>query len=301
MILGYLLWGDRGDCSMECAFSICSFLSRQEVDAVCVLTDRPELLGVFSCHPKVRVHTVPTSDFIGWYGEKRFIYRAKIKGLQKLVELNPGEDILFLDTDTFCAGDAMAIRKHLAQGGFCMHHSAGNMNDDKGFGEDRRVIWHNLKNREWNGIRIGDDARHWNSGCIGLPGGKAKEVMENVLMLNDAILAGLKDGESPKLSEEIAYSMILGASGEVMDVADIVGHYYANKAPWQNAIYRLFAECHAKGNSLEQDIEAVQNFDFWAIPIHSHIRRWRRRIDCYMKKLLPDKRIRYFPGMTSRR
>ena len=298
MILGYVVWGEDEIRHIEAAFSILSFLCRSDVDEIRVLTDKPDLYALFRDEPRVNVLNIPSDDFCEWHGKRKFVFRAKIKGIEKLTRLYPGEDILFLDTDTFGGSHVMKVKECLKNGGFCMHEHYGRMNINQGLGKSRQKAWNRIKNRNLNGIQVGDDANHWNAGCVGLPGSRAKEVIENVLRINDAILADW-EGTPSNFTEEFAFSMALGAAGKVMDTANFIGHYFKNKSPWQAAIKRFFALSRLRGDTLRQIIEALECFDFKALPIQTHIPLWRRRINAMTMKMLPDKRIRHFAEETA--
>ncbi len=294
MRLSYLVWGGKESLFVEAVFSILTFLSDPVVEAVTVLTDKPEMFHLFEPSAKVRVVYIPPGEFTDWYGPSRYVFRAKLKGMERLVELHPGEDLVYVDTDTFRGGDMVVVKEHLAKGRFCMHDFEGRTHES--LKRDRRWqrVFNQAKSLNLSGIEIGANPGHWNSGCVGLPGGKAKEMLEKVLRVNDATLAEWW-GEGVHFIEEACFSMVLEKAGQIMDVSECVGHYYGNKLLWDRKISDFLAMNRLKCRSLAEDIEAARDFDFKELPISCHIPTWRRRINGHLEKLLPDKRVRYFP------
>ncbi len=295
MIVGYVSWGEKITFYIETCFSIISVLPDPAVDGITVLTDHPGMFRMFDGNAKVTIAPLPTETFHEWYGEWHYLFRAKIKGIQKLVELNPGNDLLFLDSDTFRGGDLAPVRECLANGGLCMHDFHGRLKDKPVVSNSWKKFWRGVGNRNWDGIEIGDDLAHRNSGCLGFPAGRAKELLDKALRLNDAILKAWK-GKSPVHStEEGVFSMVMDNAGEVMDISGIIGHYYRYKEVWQAEISEFLAKSRMNNNTLAEDIEAVKKFDFKTTPLDVHIPRWRKRTNRVMTRLLPDKRVRHFP------
>ena len=101
MLICYIVWGDNESYHLEAAFSIISFLSRGRAE-ILVMTDRPEFYRCFG--DGLRVVEVAPETFAEWTGKHRFPWRVKIKGLERLIKLHPGRDLLYLDTDTFPGG-----------------------------------------------------------------------------------------------------------------------------------------------------------------------------------------------------
>ena len=126
MNLLYLTFGNIPTIHLQTAFSAYSFLNQQQaVDSLNIITDNVDFYKHLS--PYVNIIGVTQNELTEWKGEHQFFWRIKIKAIEKICHLYPGEAVLYLDTDTFLFGDANLINQGLASGRAYMHDNEGTL------------------------------------------------------------------------------------------------------------------------------------------------------------------------------
>lgn len=303
MIIGYITWGDRVEIYAESAFSILTFLPDSDVEEVCVITERPEYYAMFGD----RVTIVPITEqmFREWHGQlttecdnqmeskqaasRNYTYRSKNKGVEKLVELYPGKDVLFVDTDTFRGGSLRPIQEALTRGEYCLNELCGRIVRSKL--RTTRELWRKLRGRTFAGYTVDETSEIWNSGTVGLPGATAREVSQKAAAICDE----LYEATGFYGAEEIGFSFALTHYGKVIDTVGTIGHYWTNKKPWDDMIAYFLAKCHLAGMSLEDQMAAALQVDFRAMPVGIHHPKRRKQILRLTDRYFPLKRAKYFP------
>jgi hypothetical protein len=292
MILCYVAWGDRVDLYIESVFSILTFLPDPGVSAICVVAEKPEYYA--PVRDRIRLVPVDSATLAEWGGEKNFQYRKKIRGIDLVASLYPGQDILFLDTDTFHGGSMDAVAAHLAAGRVCMGDSYGYIS--KAMDRNNRELYAKIRGRDFCGYHADEKSMRFNSGNVGLPAASARAILADALDMCDAIhdLTGYYG------TEEIAISFAmgkyaLGNRDKVVDIGAIVGHYWGNKALWDLAIREFFAHHAVLQSPLEEMIAAARKFDTRKIPTYTHKPRHRKTVERWAARFWPFVRTRYFP------
>ena len=67
-----------------------------------------------------------------------------------------------------------------------------------------------------------------------------------------------------------------------------IGHYWSNKDEWNEAIRKFMLESFLKGNSVQDDIEAISKFDFSRIAIQKRIPNTQIRLKKLIEKWFPS-------------
>lgn len=300
MILGYVTWGDSTDIYSESVFSILTYLSDADVDEVCVVTERPECYRALG--DRVNVVHCPPDQMREWAGEvipcklksprasvRPYSFRHKIKAVERIVELHPGRDVLYLDSDTFRGRPLRAVRDILERGASCMHAVCGLLH--RAHSRVNQEAWSVFRGKTFAGYAVDENSRWFNSGAVGIPGARAAEIIRSVVAINDEIyaLTGFYN------AEELAFSFGLGLHTEVVDVGDVVGHYWGNDRQWADMIVRFLARCHLEDLPLEERVRRAGEIDFAALPLYIHHPTRRKQILRFADKYFPLKRPRYFP------
>jgi len=287
MIVCYVIWGNKLSLYAEAVFSLLTFLPDSHISEICVVTDHPNYL----CMVEGSVTIVPVDGqtFDGWGGNSNFLFRKKIKGIEKVVSLYPGRDVLYLDTDTFHGGDMAVIAQALAGNKVCMGDSSGYIGKAKD--RNNRELYAKIRDRTFCGYRVGEKSIRLNAGMVGLPAAHASEILADAIGICDELykLTGYVG------SEEVAFSFALGKFAAVTDIGATIGHYWGNKTQWGGAIRDFLMEHALRCSSLAQMTQAAAAFDFKKMPTYTHKPKRHKQLVRLAEKFWPLTRQRYFP------
>jgi hypothetical protein len=292
MIIVYAAWGTNIDYHLQTAFSIVTTLSSPCVERVVLLADDFRHYGFL----RGRIDTIQldTSTLEEWRGQDDYLFRIKIKAVQKAIQAYPAKDIVFLDGDTFCYGGLETLAAGLKDGKLFMHelHCLICTAEDR----TTRRFWNFVKGKSFAGIEVNTETPIWNSGVIAMPGKDAARLVDKVLEVNDDMYPrSSSTAKRYNFTEQIAFAMVLSQM-PVSASNSFIGHYWGNKPEWLMAIRNFFVESKLSGRSLDDDLVEVKRFDFWSIPVHVRRSKTLGRIERLAGKLYPLTKVRYIPG-----
>src|ERR1700710_800580 len=96
-----LNFGENISYHTQTSFCIYSLLANcaDSVKTINVITDKP----LFYNHLKQQINIIPITEneLTDWKGKYQFIWRIKIKAIEKICSLYPNCPVIYLDTDTF--------------------------------------------------------------------------------------------------------------------------------------------------------------------------------------------------------
>jgi hypothetical protein len=281
-----LSFGTRLENHFQAAFSILSFLARPGIERVFVLTDAPRFYAQFGA----RIEILPIDEALmsQWRGDSGFFWRIKIKAIEKVVGIS-GHDLLYVDSDTFLAGDLTALSSALASGATVMHRLESRLSQRTSSTE--KAMWAVLRGKTFSGIRIDDQTAMWNAGVIGLPGVSAGDDIARTLELCDALCA---TPCTRRLIEQFSFSLALASGARLTPCDNAVIHYWGNKPDWNRAMREFFVEAALTDADLSERISRIADFDFQALPILRKESTARRRMVTAADWLFPPKRLAYF-------
>ncbi len=286
MDLLLLSFGTRLENHYQAAFSILSFLARPGIERVFVVTDAPRFYAQFGA----RIEILPIDEALmsQWRGESGFFWRIKIKAIEKVVGIS-GNDLLYVDSDTFLAGDLTGLSSVLAGGATVMHRLESRLSQRASSTE--KAMWAVLRDKTFSGVRIDDQTEMWNAGVIGLPSVSAGEDIARTLELCDALCA---TPCTRRLIEQFSFSLALSSGARLRPCDDAIIHYWGNKPDWNLAMRDFFAEAALTDADLPERIGRLSYFDFRALPILRKENSARRRMVAAADWLFPPKRVAYF-------
>ena len=157
MHLLYITFGKNIAIHAQAAFSVYSFLAKNEkTNSINIVTDAPEYYD----HLKDRVHIIliTAEQLKSWKGPFDFFFRAKIKALEKVCALYPGEPVVYLDADTFAYANLNGIASNLATGTAVMHVNEGSFS--KGKTKSEQKIWRYAKNKKFGSVEVTSGRLH---------------------------------------------------------------------------------------------------------------------------------------------
>ena len=293
MIVLYLTFGHNLRVHQQAVFSAMTLLAQvakgagPQVEAV-VYTDAPQYYRLLG--DRARIITTTPEQLTSWRGPHDFFWRIKIKALQALTVQYPGENLLYLDADTFCFGKPGTLTDVLTQGTHLMHAREGALHELPTSTE--RTMYRQCSGNTFAGIVVDGNSTMYNAGVVGLAATRAGEAVTLALEVCDAMCAA---GVTRRLVEQFALSLALEACGGLTAANGSIGHYWGNKEDWNERITAFFLEHHLGDDDLAQQIAAAGAVDFAALPIYKRSSGTRRKLRAWVDRTF-DKRLHaYIP------
>jgi hypothetical protein len=287
MNLLYLVFGDNVRNHFQACFSVLSFLRhRPGLGTITVVTDAPDFYRHLANH--VMVLPVDEATLREWKGEFNFFWRIKIKALELVAAKFPATPLLYLDSDTFLHGSFEGLQQALAAGQAFMHEPEGAL-AELGSKTERRM-WQQVGGKSFGGVLFHERHGMWNAGVVGIPAQGATEAIALALRICDDLS---RAGVTPRLIEQFALSVALQERFDLQSALAYIGHYWSNKTEWNDAIASFLLESQLKNRSVEEEIEAINNFDFRSVPVKKRLKNTRWRLYHLVDRLFPPKETVY--------
>ena len=276
----YLVFANNQLFHSQAYFSICSFLSQMEAsDRILIMTDDPNFYVRFS--GEVQIIEINQARIEEWKGEHNFVFRAKIKAIEYACQLYPNQPIIYLDSDTFLFSNLKLLKKSITQP--LMHTREGLLSELKS--KTISTLWQTVKGREFGGIRIQTKHAMWNAGVIGIPAGQGLKITNSVLQICDEIL---EEKVGKWVVEQFSFSIVMSENGNLQAAEPFIGHYWSNKEEWNEEIEKFILTSFLKGNSVQDDIKAISEFDFSKIATLKRIPNTQKRLKKLVEKWFPS-------------
>ena len=287
----YLVFGKNQQNHAQAYFSICSFLNQMEdSDRVFVMTDAPDFYKRLD--EWVNILEINQEYLTTWQGEYKFFWRAKIKAIEYIGSLYPHEEILYLDTDTFLFSDLNELKNLFKNP--VMHLNEGNLSKLKS--KTEKMMWQQVGGRTFGDIQINSEHCMWNAGVVGIPANKGQIMSKLALNICDEML---KENVTKRLIEQFSLSVALSENGSLQASEPFIGHYWSNKEEWNEAIQKFMLESFLKGNTVQDDIEAISDFDFSKIAIQKRIPNTQIRLKNVISKWFPSEDKAFISAKTT--
>ena len=290
MRIMYLVFGDTLRYHIEANLSIRTFQRQMEqTDSISVLTNRPEY------YRRAKVDVIPLDDerMKMWSGKHRYKFRIKIKAVEFMYQQHPGEDLLFVDCDTFLYGSLQVLKDRLAGGAGLMHQNEGH---PSGMSGPALKMWNTMKERRVGDITIGEEHDLWNSGVIGIPTAKIRQVVNDWLLLCDEML---EHGVKAFNMEEYALSIALFCHTTLKATDDLVGHYWGNKEVWEQMVSDLMCQAYMKDLTLEEELASLDMDLLCNIPVYVNRSSRYRQLCKLADKLFPVRGVKTVKNASS--
>jgi hypothetical protein len=276
MNLLYITFGPRLEIHHQAAFSMLSFLAQKDhVNSITLITDAPEFYGHVRDH--IELIAITPDTLKEWRGPHDFFWRIKIKALEHLALKLGEKPIVYLDTDTFLFGDGAVMARRLASQAF-MHENEGELATLKTKTERRMSA--QIVGKAFGGVTIRGNHAMWNAGVVAVPGAHNLKTIHMALSICDDMCAA--DVER-RLVEQFALSVALAENYSLHAGAEFIGHYWGNKAGWNEVITKFFLENYLRNSPLEKELEALRAFDVFSEPVRTRRSsvhaRWIRMVN----------------------
>ncbi|MDR1866350.1 MAG: hypothetical protein LBR08_12370 [Bacteroidales bacterium] len=285
MNLLYFTVGDAVHHHYQCHFSILSFLSQGNIDRIYVYTDCPDFYKTLGT--KVTLIEINRKMLQEWRGAYDFFWRIKIKLLEDVCRKYAPPSIIYLDTDTFLYRPSQTLSGGLSAGNAYMHENEGRLCDMK---HTPRLMWKQINNKTFGGVRMREDLNMWNAGVVALPHEKQQDVLRLAVEICDDMC---KANVTRRLIEQYALSVALQSVYALLPANGIIGHYWANKDGWNKVIVDFLLQAHMKGRLQEEMIEALAHFNFEGYPIAVPVSNTQRRLTRLLCRLFPDRKAQW--------
>lgn len=266
MHLLYLTFGSNLNIHLQAQFSIFSFLPFiNKIDSINIVTDKSEFYLNVKKH--VNVITIKEDTLKTWKGEYDFFWRVKIKAIEMVCNLYPDQAVMYLDSDTFLFDDPTYLITNALAGKAFMHENEGTLFAEKS--KTANKMGKQVSNQIYGGVTVLPSQCMWNAGVVLTPN-KAKN-KENLLALSicDEMC---RQGVTKRLIEQFALSVALNEVYGLIAADAVIGHYWSNKESWNTVIKDFFLGVNFKGQSNDQIVEEIKNFDFNQLPVKVKVR-----------------------------
>ncbi len=260
-----------------------AFAHKNTEDRIIVLAEDASLFRSFQ--DKIEIVPINRELIKEWEGNYQFFWRVKIKALQLVAEKYPSDSILYLDGDTFFYNSLDSLRDGMKVGQNYMHVEEGKLATLSS--KTEKLMWKQMKGKSYFNTKIDSNSTMWNAGLIGISP-EHFACLELTLGINDEMCA---DGVTRRLIEQFAFSLGLNRFSALKPAEDIVGHYWGNKAEWNQIISHFLKEIFMKNLSLDEIIDQIRQIDFTKIPVKvkesSTQRKLKKFVDGFYKNRKP--------------
>ncbi|MGI4873801.1 MAG: hypothetical protein ACRYFX_21790 [Janthinobacterium lividum] len=239
-----------------------------------VFTDQPAAFEPYLAGLPVAYQLLSASLLAELRGPQQFVHRVKACVIAQAGQDYPGDELLFIDSDTFFVAAPGPLLQGLAAGAAYLHQReytlAGAVGVYAGFQQARypRRLLALLAERSFKvggaQVRFDPSQVTWNSGVVGLPT-TLTPLLPDTLALTDALYAGC----GWFVCEQLAFSLILQAAGPVEPADAYVYHYWAQ------------AQKTLADSLLAVELTAA----FAALPLPARLRRVRQLVPTWHEQL----------------
>jgi len=287
MNLLYLTFGNSASIHMQAAFSICSFLSNPSASgSVNVITDNKK----YYTHLGSRVNLIDITkeELLDWRGPHDFFWRIKIKAIEKICALYPGEAVMYLDTDTFLYGDAIRLAEQLKKGHALMHENEGALSAKKS--KTEKKMWQQIAGKSFGKLSMVATDCMWNAGVVATPNTLGGAECQLALDICDEMCSS---GVTKRLIEQYALSLALSNSYGIHEACSLIAHYWSTKEIWNKRLNDFFIEAYFSQWNIDKLIEQTRAMDTTDLPIYQRIKNTRLRLTDLITRAFPAKNIQY--------
>lgn len=264
----FLVFGEGEEHYVQVHAAVLSVLAWADAgDELVIATTQPARVRWLTGHPRIRAAAIAAETLREWRGPHDFFWRAKIRCIQE--HHRDGEALVYLDSDTYARQPLADLAAALRQGAVAMHCPEQVLAQARGAGD--RQLWRQLAGREVAGCQVDAQVRMWNAGVVGVgPSGAA--LLDQAVRACDALCA--RSGVHA-LHEQLALSLVLGATGRLVAAAPWIDHYWGNKRGHLPVVALRLARVLGEG----MDVETAARW--WreapiALPLYVKRRRWQQ-------------------------
>lgn len=287
MNLLYLTFGNNTSIHLQAAFSICSFLSEPAgISSVNIITDNSNYYKHLGDH--VNCIDITAAELNEWKGPHDFFWRIKIKAIEKICAIYPGEPVVYLDTDTFLYGKAATLSAQLKNGVALMHENEGTLSAKKSKTEKR--MWKQIAGRQFGALTMSASDAMWNAGVVATPNTKNGAECSLALSVCDEMCSA---DVTRRLIEQYALSLSLNHCYGLQEAAPLIAHYWSAKEAWNERLADFFIEAYFSRWDTPKLFAETKAMDKTTLPVYQRIKSTRLKLEKLVERSFPPQDIQY--------
>lgn len=205
-----------------------------------IYTDRADYLRPLAPQElEIHYRHLTDQEIDNWQGEAKFVHRFKICMLLDLVaQLDPADQLLYVDTDVVFKRSAQPLYENIAQGTLWMHCNEGNIVGQAKTHRIFKKVSKFLQSATPSSQAVPQTQDMWNAGVLGLRA-TDKDMLQEVLALTDQIY---RDFEI-HVVEQLAFSVVFSQqeNRSLQAAEDYLFHYW-NFKEFRTVLSAFFAK-----------------------------------------------------------
>ncbi|ACU04180.1 hypothetical protein [Pedobacter heparinus] len=201
---------------------------------VLLYTDRPDFFFSYLAPVSVNYVTLSSEKLKEMMGETGFIHRRKVAVIDSTFENYPGEDLIFVDSDTFFISCPSILMHAFKREESYMHVREFTLKESIGVFANYQMVEFPKSFIQYISEtefliagtieKFNQDDYSWNSGLIGLSSDFAK-YMQYVFKLTDLFYSNSKWF----ISEQLAFSLLLQRQTTIKPTNELLMHYWGKR------------------------------------------------------------------------
>lgn len=245
--------------------------------AATICTDQPAFFEPYLAGLPVAYKLLTPSYLTQARGPQQFVHRVKAQLVAEAFAEHPHDGLLFVDSDTFFSASPDGLLQRLAAGQPFMHLREYTLAEAVAIyaefnqAQYPQKLLELLASRSFalggQQVRFHPGLSSWNSGVLGLPRALAP-LLPDIVALTDALYAGT----GWFVSEQLAFSLAVQASGPVLASDHVIYHY------WGKAQKAL----------MDKQLASYFTPGFAALPLARRLGQVRQRLPWFRRQLAAD-------------
>lgn len=229
-------------------FCILSFVSWYEdhlnETRINVYTDNPDFFKQYLSHISIEYILLTPALMTNMLADTTYFHRRKVSVIDMTFKQFPGENLIFIDSDTFFISGYNPLLDNDDPKKSFMHRLEYTLGEAleffTAFGQEEhpKAFMEYISNRQFHiqgkKEQFGPNDNCWNSGVLGLHNSFAK-YLPDVFQLTDDFYANSKWF----ISEQLAFGLIIQRQSEIQPVESFVVHYWGKR---QKELFDLLIE-----------------------------------------------------------
>lgn len=283
----YIAFGDDTLIHAQFSFSIYSFVNQYPlVNSINIITDNEAYYNHLK--PLVNIITITADNLKEWKGKHNYLWRIKIKAIEKIALLYPNQQIVYLDADTFLYNDLQAMKNNLNKGLAVMHEEEGFLSKKKT--KTQRIMWQQINGKTLGTVVMQPTDIMWNAGVIAFPNTSNCNEVKLALAICDDMCEVVP---VKHFVEQYAFSIALQKTYGLTAAKDCIAHYWGTKNTWNKLINKFFLEAYFCQWNQQTIAQKISEIDKTAVPVYEKIKNTGVRLKALIDNLFPIKQLTY--------
>ncbi len=244
--------GNRQSVHRQVNFAAISILAQAAGDdrpGIFIVTDQPQYYRWIRQH--VRIVEIDAPTLTAWRAPHGYFWRIKIRAIQHVARLAPG-NLVYLDGDVACNAGLADFCAALDAGKAFMHRLEYELGSRGGSGRELRL---QAVGRTFGRFPVTAQSRMWNAGIAALPAERAESWLADALECLDALCAA---GVESAFLEQFSLSQSLDRDRQLQAAEPWFIHYWGNKESWNARVACFLADVQLRQLSIDEACESFR-------------------------------------------